>query len=372
MYFRAVRFALVLSACCMMSAMAYAQEEKKAEGTAPAAEAPAAQAPVHSVPGPGCGDGCGGCGPTMRTIQVVECVPETYLVKRTGYKRVCREECYTAYKCVTEPVCKTRTYTVMVRKPVCKDVVKTVYDRVPVQVQKTVMRPHWETQTVTVMKSRRVDRGHYVYSEVPAPFKTLCNRLQWRMDSFGHNSCCNPCDPCCSSKPCPPAPATRCVKKWCSNWVTECYPVTCCKKVCVMRPETICCTEYKCVPRQITCKVTEYVCEPKVCTENYTCCVTKRIPYQCKRQVWTCVPYEYTETCTRYVQRTVCKQVPCHNTCGSSCGSSCCEADCSPCCGSRHSLFGGFNLLSRFRGCGASSCCEAPSCGGCASTGCCN
>jgi hypothetical protein len=293
------------------------------------------------------GDCCNGGGVSY------ECVPETYNVTRTVYKKVCRDETYTAFKCVCEPVTKTREVCHMVRKQVEKEVCKTVHDRIPCTETRTVMKTKWSYQTVTEMRSKKVDRGHWVCEEVDAPFQNFLAKL---------HHCCKKND-CC--EPCPPCPKTRTVKRWCSNWVTECYPVTCCKKVCCQVPQTCTFTTYKCVARQVTCKELCWVCEPCTKIETYTCHVTKKVPYTCTRKVWDCVPCQETVTCTRYVKKAICAPAPAPAPCcPTSCEAPCCET--TSCCdrgGFR--LFGG--LRDRFMG----GHCRKNDCGGCGvETGC--
>jgi hypothetical protein len=285
----------------------------------------------------------------MVTIPVVECVPETYKVKQITYKKVCKQETYTSFRCESFPVTKTRQVTTYVRKPVYKDVCKTVYDRVPCVEEKIVMKPCYSYQQVTEMRTKKVDKGYWCTEEVPAHFKNFCNRLAHACSR--KNDCCDPCAPAC-----PPAPATRCKKRWVSCWVTECCPVTVCKKVCTMKPECVKVCTYKCVARQVTCKVCEYVCEPCVRTETYCCHETRQVPVTCTRNVWTCVPCEEWVTCTRLVSKTTYRQVPaCNNSCNT-----CCETTTSCCSSGGHKLFRG--LFSR-RGHGHSNgCCES-SCG---------
>ena len=294
------------------------------------------------------------CAPAMRTVTSYVCVPVTFKKMVTTYKRVCKTVPCTGYKCICEPVTKTRTVTHMVRKPITKTICKTVYDRVPVTHTKTVMRSHWVTQRYTVMKTKRVLRFHKYQTCVNAPLKTLCNRIQYHCTK----------DPCCPG--CPPCPATRMVNRCKPCWETVCYPVTCCKRVCVQRPECVTCTSYKCVPRQVQCQVTSYVCEPCTKTETYTCHVTKRVPYTYNRQVWECVPCQQEITCTKYVRKAVCHQVPCQQT--SCCQPTCCETSCNTgCCGNRFGgLFGG--LRGRFAGgCCNNGCGIETGCGGCGS-----
>jgi hypothetical protein len=202
------------------------------------------------------------------------------------------------------------------------------------------MKPCWKTVTVTEMKTRRVDKGHWVCEEVPAPFRAFCQRLGNGFGGHGHRKGCgDPCgDPCAQN--CQPCPPTRTVKRWHSCWTTECYPVTCCKRVCEMVPQVCKVTTWKCVAKQVTCKVCTYVCEPCTTTQTYTCCETRQVPYQCTRNVVTCVPCEEEVTCTRYVAKTVYRQVPVSH------GNGCCDTGYSCCSSGR----GGHRLFSNFRG----------------------
>jgi hypothetical protein len=286
----------------------------------------------------------------MQTICVTECVPETYQVKRISYKQVCKQETYTAFRCECFPVTKTCNVTTYTKKAVWKDVTCTVYEKVPCWETRTVMKPCYSYVNETVMKSRKVDKGHWVCEEVPAHFKAFCQRLG---QGHGHNNCC---DPCACPAPCPP---TRTVKKWCPCWVTECYPCTVCKKVCTMVPETCKVCTYKCVAKQVCNKVCSYECVPCVTQQTYTCYETKQVPFTCTRNVMTCVPCEEMVTCTRYVAKTVYRQVPV------SCNNNCCESFSSCCSSGGHGH--GHKLFSNFRGHGHNSC---NSCGSSCGSGC--
>jgi hypothetical protein len=334
-------FVAVLATCTVSPVFG----QEPAKGGEPVG--PPAGAPVAPAADP--------CGPAMITIPVVECVPETYKVKQIVYKKVCKQETYTAYRCETFPVTKTRQVCTYVKKAVYKDVCKTVVEKVPCWEEKTVMKPCYSYQNVTEMRSKKVDKGYWVNEEVPAHFKNFCNRL----GSFGHhkNDCCDPCASSCNSCP---APATRCVKKWCPCWVTECCPVTVCKKVCTMKAECVKVCTYKCVTKTVTCKVCEYVCEPCYKTETYCCHETRQVPVTCTRNVVSCVPCEEWVTCTRLVAKTTYRQVP---ACNTSCNS-CCETS-NNCCGNG----GGHKLRGLFanRGHGhKNDCCASSSscCGG--------
>jgi hypothetical protein len=212
------------------------------------------------------------------------------------------------------------------------------------------MRPCYHTVTETKMVTKCVDRGHYECRECYSPCKALCNRLS----SFGHgHGCCDPCNPCCEQQCRPSDCVTR--KVWVPCMVQECCPVTCCRKVCEMRPEVVrvntCRTEWREEKVRVCC----YRCVPEQVVQKYTVCTMQRVPYQCTRCVPVCVPCEEMVTCTRYVARTVTREVPCApvNEC---CSSPCCES-----CG--HRWFRGCSGLRGF-GHRHGGCCDS-GCGGC-------
>jgi len=301
-------------------------------------------------------NGC--CSPQTRTICVTECVPETYQVKRITYRTEQRQETYTAYKCVPSYECRERVCTVYKRIPEWREECRKVCVRIPCCEERTVMRPCYHTVTETKMVTKCVDRGHWECREVYSHWKALCNKAGGL--GHRHHGCGDACGSCC--EPCPPS---NCVtrKVWVPCMVQECCPVTCCRKVCEMRPEVIkvntCRTEW----REERVKVCSYRCVPEQVCQKYTVCVMQRVPYQCTRCVSVCVPCEELVTCTRYVARTVTREVPCapvNECCGSS---NCCESH-------RHSLFRGASHL-RGHGHRHGGCCES-SCGGCGGCGGCN
>jgi hypothetical protein len=204
------------------------------------------------------------------------------------------------------------------------------------------MRPHYSYVTETKTVTKCVDRGHYECREEYSHWKAFCNHLGNL--SCHHNDCC--CDPC---------PPNNCVprKVWVPCMVQECCPVTCCRKVCEMRPECIkvqtCRTEW----REEKCKVCVTRCIPETRVEKYTVCLNRMVPYEATRTVCVQVPCEENVTCTRWVTRQVTREVPCCDPC-----TTCCDT-CNPCCQSRHSLFGGGGGL--FSGCSL----FGHGCGGC-------
>jgi hypothetical protein len=250
------------------------------------------------------------CAPQFCTIRVTECVPETYQAKRIVYKTVCKEEKYTAFKCVTVPEKRTRTCTVYKTIPEVRTVTRLVSECVPCVEDRVVMKPCYKTVTETHMVKRCVSKGHYECREVP------CHRSGFR-EGLGH-LCRRNHDSCC--EPCPPP--TKTVKVWVPCPVYEDVPVTRCRRVCEYQPEVRKVTTYKHVTREVKSQVTCYRSVPECRTEEYTVLVSRQVPYQATRLVSVCVPHEETVTCTRLVPRVVERQVPvseapCCNLCGS-------------------------------------------------------
>jgi len=171
---------------------------------------------------------------------------------------------------------------------------------------------------VTEMVSKRVDRGHYECREVECPVRSFVSRF-----GRGGNDCCDPC----------PRP-TRTKKVWVSCWVTECCPVTRCKKVCVETP--VKCMDNVCKPvwTEEKVQVCTYKCVQESRVEKVTVMVQKKVAYQTTRTVNVCVPHTETVQMTRMVARCVARQVPdtdCHavvpcEPCPTSCRQSCCRS----------------------------------------------
>lgn len=323
MNWRSVRMAFLLGAAFAATAMV--AQAQAGDGSGPKAAAPSEGKAVEH------GDG-------YITVPCTVWVPQTYTTYRTCYRTEYRKVTRTvhSYECV--PVKKYRTCTYYVRKPVYKTVERTVYERVPCVETRTVMRPCWETKKVTVWKTRRVDRGGWVYCQEPAPVKDFFNRLNWRLRSGGlfhrcnRGGCCDtgcgdPCgDPCANAcaRPCPPPPATRCVKRWKSNYVCEKYPVTCCKRVCVYKPVTCKVCTYKCVAKKVKCRVCTYECV--ACTRKVCCTVYER---RCvARKVTCCEPVRVCVRvpvrCCKLVPKTIHRRVAACDPCGDPCGDPCC------------------------------------------------
>jgi len=269
----------------------------------------------------------------MRTVQVTECVPETYKVKRTVNRIECRTEQYDAVKCVMVPEERVRDCVEVKCVPVMKTERRKVCKNVTVYEDRTVCKKEWKTVTETCMKKKLVRLGHWDCCEVPAHFANL----------FSKKCCSNPCDPC-APQCC--APKTRTKKKWVHCPEYQYCPQTVCKKVCVSVP-TVC--------KVPVCKQVWEECDVQVChmtrvestrQVKYTVCVQKQVTYKATRTVRVCVPTEEEVTCTRMVARTVDRQVA---DCAPACTTSC-SSPCDTGCGRSHGLF------SRFRSNG--KCCR--------------
>jgi hypothetical protein len=312
-----VRIALLFGAVAAVAVSSAQAEEKPAPATPEKIAAPAPK------------------GPPMRTIQVTECVPEQYQTTRTAYRIECKQEAYTAYRTVCVPETRTRVCTVYKRVPEVRTEVRNVCVRVPVVEERTCIQRRWETQQVTTMVCKTVDRGHYECREVPDRWKEFCNRV--RRCGRRHDDCCEPCPP----------PPTKTVKCWVPCKVTEQVPVTTCKRVCVEVPVKVNVTVCRTVVRQEKVQVCAYRCVPEQRTETYTVNVTRCVPYQATRTVRVCVPYQETVTCTRMVARTVTRTVPveCAPECAPACDTGCDSGH-----GRRHHRFAG--LRHREHGCG--------------------
>jgi hypothetical protein len=315
---QSVRLALLVGAVAAVAAAAPARADQPAAGG-------------------GC---CSPCAPATRTICCTECVPETYQVKRITYKQEQRTEKYTAYKCIQVPECRERTVCCNRTVTEWVDQCKKVCVKVPCCEERTVCKPCYRTVCETKMVTKCVDRGHWECREEYSHWKAFCNGLGDLCSS--HSCCSDPCNPCATTccKPCPNNCVTR--KCWVPCMVQECCPVTCTRQVCEMRTEVIkvntCRTEW----RDQVCKVCVTKCIPETRVEKYTVCVSKMVPYEACRTVCVCVPCEETVCCTRWVARTVTREVPCCPT------TTCCD----PCCESRgHGLFHGCSLFGG-HGCG--------------------
>jgi len=245
------------------------------------------------------------------TIKVKKWVDEPYECTKTTYKVECKEEKYTAYKCETVPVEKTRTVTVCKTIPETKVEKRTVVTCVPTVEERTHMENHWTCKKVCVMEKKCVDKGHYECKEVP------CGpSISERLHTAFHHGCdddCNKCEAC---------PRTKTVRVWvpCPTYI-DC-PKTKTERVCESKPVTCKVTVYKKVEKVEDVKVTvcKVVKEEKI--EKYTVCETKRTPYEATRTVKTCVPVTEVVKGTRKVCKEVEEKVavsPCANTCCDPC-----------------------------------------------------
>ena len=266
--------------------------------------------------------GDGDCGPSAaapaapatQTVTCTEWVPENYTTTRTAYRWECKQEAYTCYRCEYTNETRTRTCTYYERVPEVQTRTRCVCTMVPTVEQRTCLRPQYSYVNETKMVCKTVDRGHYECREVYDGWADFRNRL----GKLCHrrNDCCEPCEPC--------APPTRLKKVWVPCKETVQCPVTCCRKVCTMVPETRQVTVCRPVYRQESYQVTCYRCVPKQRVETYTVCVPHQVPFQSTRTVRVCVPYQETVTCCRMVPRTVTRQVPAP-VAQACCANVCCE-----------------------------------------------
>jgi hypothetical protein len=251
--------------------------------------------------------------PCTRTIQVTECVPETYKVKRTVYRTECKTEEVEGFRCEMVPETKERTVTCIKRVPVMKTETRKVCKTVTEYEERCVMKTCYKTVQETCMKKKLVRAGHW-------ECETVCKTDFMACLHNRFNKCCDPCDPCCSKQP-----ETRTVtrKKWvCCPEYQEC-PVTVCKKVPYQVPTTCRVPVCRQVWSECQVNVCTYQCIPETRVEKYTVCVAHKVPCKYTRTVRVCVPHEEEVTCTRMVARTVTREVPvnaCETTCCSSGG----------------------------------------------------
>jgi hypothetical protein len=273
-------------------------------------------------------------------------VRENVQVKRTAYRVECRTETYDAFRCERVPV--TKEIVVKKQVPVWTEEVRRVCHKETVYEDRVVNKTSYKYVQETCMKKELVRLGHWECREVTPLFGGGHGGL------FGHGNkgCCN--DPCGNNNGCNDAcrPArTRKVWVHCPEY-REC-PQTVCKKVCVT--EAVKCRVAVCkdVWKEEKCKVCKMTCVEEKC--KVTVCETRQVPCKATRTVRTCVPYEETVNCCKWVQKTVTRQVPCAPACQPA-SNACCE---------RASLFDRFH---RDRGC----CEQKRSCGNHRSNGCCN
>lgn len=279
-------------------------------GAITAVAVPAARADHHCAPAP--------TAPCTRTIQVTECVPEYYKVKRTCYRYECRQEKYTAFKCVSVPTWQERTCCVVKRIPETVWETRRVCVQVPVCEERVVMKPCYKYVQETCMVKKCVSRGHWeCRTECAKPhfLARLCHR---------NNDCCDPCAPQCCK--------TRTRKVWVNCPVYQDCPVTRCRKVCEMVPHKCIVKTCRTEVREEKVQVCRYRCVTEQVVQKVCVHVTQKVPYECCRTVRVCVPYEVEVTCCRMVPRTVCREVPACPT------NDCCATTC---CKPKKKLFGG-------------------------------
>ena len=157
MSFRSVRIALMVAGVAAALAVpAFAQDGAKPGKPGEPIKGPIGAPVPVPVPAPAHGPAvapAGDCGPTMQTICVTECVPETYKVKHVTYKQVCKTECYTAYKCECVPEACTRTVVTYKQVAEVHNVTRNYCVSVPVCEERTVMQPHYTCVPVTKIVS---------------------------------------------------------------------------------------------------------------------------------------------------------------------------------------------------------------------------
>ncbi len=297
------------------------------------------------------------CGPTTRTIQVTECVPETYTAKRTVYKVECRTEVVEGFRCETVPVQKERTVVCVKRVPVMKEEVRKVCHTVTVCEEREVCKKVWRNVEETVNRKHLVSLGHWECRE-------SCGLFSGGLfGGHGHGCCGNSCGHSCGNA-CGDSCGNSCVRThrvwvYCPQY--ECCPTKVCRRVCVEEKckvkVPVCRTEW----REEKVKVCSYQCVTENRVEKYTCCETRKVPCKVERTVRVCVPHEENVTCTRMVRRTVCREVPsapAANACNTTCNSSCCDSCCRPSlCDRLHEAFSRFRCNSGcHRDCCGSSC----------------
>jgi hypothetical protein len=285
-------------------------------------------------------DNCASCctTPCTRTIQVKECVPETYKVKRTVYKTECKTEEVDSIRCEKVSEVRERTVCVTKKVPVVKEEVRKVCKTVNVCEDKTVMKTCYKNVQETVMKKTLVRAGHW-------ECETVCKTNYMAVLHNHFNKCCDPCTPCCKQ----PETTTSTHKKWVSCPEYKECPVTVCKKVCEQVPTTVKVNVCQKVWSEVTVKVCSFQCVTENRVEKYTVCVTKQVPCKVTRTVRVCVPHEEEVTLTRMVSRCVTREVPatnCCNSCNSTSSNGCdsCNSGCDSC-GSNSKKPG---LLARF------------------------
>jgi hypothetical protein len=283
-----------------------------------------ARAQVAAVPAPAATPAA--CGACTRTIQVTECVPETYTKKVITYKRVCKTEEYDTCKLVCTNKCVEKTICVTKRIP-CEEMVPTkVCKTITVNEERIVTKNCYQNVEKIVNRKHLVELGHWE-----------CRERQPLLGGLFHNDCCSPCGNSCNTgcnTGCNPCARTHKVWVCCPKY--ECCPVKVCERVCVPQQVKVCVPVCKRVEETCMVKRCTYKCvqEQRVIKCNVPC--VERVHCKATRTVSCCVPEETLVTCTRYVQRCVTKEVPACNPCDTCC---------------TRWGFGGFNLFHRSNGC---------------------
>lgn len=263
--------------------------------------------------------------PTTRTVMVTECVPETYQCKVVTYKQEWVDENVSVCRMVKVPETRTRMVVNHEWVTEVRPVTKKHWEWACVEETRTVMRKVVTCKPVTTFVTKIEDRGYWTCKEVP----TLHSRLKMAVSHLCASKC--PTYEAFEGKggkggkgepvaaKCGPCIETRMIRCWHPCKVAVQCPVTEMRQVTTCVPETVTCMSRKLVCRETICQKEVKVCKPVCSTETFTVCVCKPEWTTETRKVCRKVPVESVETRTRYVARTVAKEVPiepCH-TCES-------------------------------------------------------
>jgi hypothetical protein len=257
-------------------------------------------------------------------VTCTEWVRENVPVKRTVYRVECRQEQYDTCRCERVPVCKERVVCCVKKVPCWSEQTRKVCCKETVYEERMVNKTCYKTVQETCMKKQLVRMGHWECREVCPVFGGGNGGL---FGGHGHHGGCNSgCGDSCGNNNncCETCRPTRTHQHWvhCPEY-REC-PVTVCKKVCVTEcvkcKVPVCRTTWK----EEKVKVCTYQCVEEKRVEKYTCYETRQVACKATRTVRVCVPCEETVNCCRWVQKTVCRQVPCAPACNTSCNN-CCE-----------------------------------------------
>jgi len=255
---------------------------------------------------------CGTTAPAFRTVTCTEWVKENVTTVRKAYKYECRTEACETWRTECVPVCTKKVITVTKRIPVCKEEIRNVCHKETVYETRTVNKTCYKNVSETCMKKHLVRLGHWECKEVTPLFGGGGGLFS----GHGHCGCDSGCSDACNS--CRP---TRTRKVWvnCPEY-KEC-PVTVCKKVAVCEPVTCQVAVCKNVMRQEKVMVRSFQCVQEQQTVNCTTYETRKVKCVTNRTVRVCVPYDQTVTCCKWVQKTVCRQVPVTTCCSTGCDS---------------------------------------------------